>query len=200
MSTHFRPFIALALLLALLSGCATNIKPSQDTNPPPAEKFSHFNRFELKPLQAANAEVAGQQDAMAKIEENIQALLGKRLEALNAKPLNGQTRTLLIEPTITELKFVGGAKRFFAGAMAGSSAVVMKAKFTEKETGKPIANPELYSQASAMGGAWTVGGHDNGMLRRIANWLAVYVLQNYQQAVGGAVNSADTNAASISIE
>jgi PBP1b-binding outer membrane lipoprotein LpoB len=138
-------FITLLMLLALTAGCTTNIKPSVETNPAPAEKFSAFNRFELLPVQAATSEVSNQQAAMKKIEENTQNILGKRLQQLNSKPQTGQPRTLLIEPTVTELKFVSGGKRFWAGAMAGSSAVVLKAKFTEKETGKLIANPEFYS-------------------------------------------------------
>jgi hypothetical protein len=39
---------------------------------------------------------------------------------------------------MTELKFVGGGKRFFAGALAGSSAIVLHAKLAEKATGKVI--------------------------------------------------------------
>jgi hypothetical protein len=193
-------FIPLLVAGAMLGGCTTHIKPSLETNPSPAEKFSAFGRFELRPLQAGSTEVASQGKAMAKIEEHVQEHLGKRLAELNAKPLKAPARTLVIEPTVTELKFVSGAKRFFAGALAGSSAVILKAKFTEKETGKPIANPEFYAKASAMSGAYSVGGNDNGMLGRIANWLAVYVLQNYKQAVGGAVVSADVPASSISLD
>lgn len=197
MPKNHASFFFLALLMLNLTACVTDIKPSTDSNPPPREKFSSFNRFELTPLQAANPEVSEQEAAMSKIEENIQLHLGKRLQTLNAKALTGPTRTLRIEPTITELKFVNGAKRVFTGALSGSSAVVLKAKFTDKESGKLIANPEFYSIASAMGGAYTFGAHDNAMLNRIANWFAVYVFQNYKQAVGGAVNSNDVDASSI---
>lgn len=190
----------LIALLAMATGCVTNINPSTVTNPSPAEKFSSFNRFELLPLQAANSKVAEQKAAMTKIEENIQDRLGQRLQTLNTKPVDGKPRTLVIEPIVTELKFVSGGKRFFAGALAGSSAVVLIAKFTEKESGKQIAHPEFYSRAAAMAGAYSIGGHDNGMLLRIANWFAVYVLQNYKQAVGGSVNSEDIPVSSISID
>jgi hypothetical protein len=196
----FQRFMLLFILLTLTAGCVTNIKPSTETNPSPLEKFSAFNRFELIPLKAANNEVAEQKAAMLKIEENIQDRLGKRLQPLNDKAVNGTTRTLVIEPTVTELKFVSGGKRFFAGAWAGSSAVVLKAKFTEKESGKSIATPEFYSHASAMSGAATFGGNDNAMLVRIANSLAVYVLQNYKQAVGGSVMPSEIEASSIPLD
>jgi hypothetical protein len=36
-----------------------------------------------------------------------------------------------------------------------------------------------------MGGAWSVGGTDNGMLERIADVAQDYLKRNYDQAVGG---------------
>lgn len=181
----------------LMTGCVTNIKPSTPQNPAPAERFSAFNRFEVTPLKSANSEVAAYQDALAKIQENIDDRLKSRLDRWNAKPIDTPPRTLLIEPVITDLKFVGGGKRFFAGAFAGSSAVVMRARFIDKETGLELAYPEFYAHAAAMGGAFSVGGTDNAMLVRIANSLAVYVFSNYRQAVGGPVMPTETEAASI---
>ncbi len=195
-----RSLLGLALVLIVMTGCITQIKPSTEQNPKPAAEFSAFNRFELSALKAGNPEVAEQQDAMAKIQESIAKRLKTRLNAWNSRPVRGETRTLLIEPTITELKFVGGGGRFVGGALAGSSAVVMRAKFTERETGKAIAHPEFYARAAAMGGAYSFGGTDNAMLERIANSLAVYVFTNYKQSVGGPVMPTEVEASSISTD
>ncbi len=186
--------------LFLMTGCVTNIQPGTSQNPAPAENFSAFNRFEVTPLKSANSEVAAYQDALARIQENIDDRLKSRLDRWNAKPLETPTRTLLIEPVITDLKFVGGGQRFVAGAFAGSSAVVMRARFLDKEAGKELAYPEFYAHAAAMGGAFSVGGTDNAMLVRIANSLAVYVFSNYRQAVGGPVMPTETEAASIATD
>jgi hypothetical protein len=51
-----------------------------------------------------------------------------------------------------------------------------------------------------MSGAYSIGGNDNAMLRRIANWFAVYVFNNYKQAVGGPVVSTDVDAATIPLD
>ncbi|MGH8478070.1 MAG: DUF4410 domain-containing protein [Gammaproteobacteria bacterium] len=144
--------------LFLMTGCVTNIQPSTSQNPAPAENFSAFNRFEVAPLKSAQSEGAAYHDALAKIQENIDDRLKARLDGWNAKPLDTPARTLLIEPVITDLKFVGGGQRFFAGAFAGSSAVVMRARFLDKEAGKELAYPEFYAHAAAMGGAFSVGG------------------------------------------
>jgi hypothetical protein len=102
-----------------------------------------------------------------------------------AAPAGAPVRTLLIETTIPEIKFINATSRVWAGAMAGSSAVILRAKISEKETGKRVAEPEFYARAAAMSGAYSIGGADNAMLVRIANRLTDYLLANYSQAVGG---------------
>jgi hypothetical protein len=69
--------------------------------------------------------------------------------------------------------------------MAGSSAVLMTARITEKETGRVVATPLFYARAEAWGGAFTFGVTDNLMLLRIADRLCDYLLANYTEAVGG---------------
>lgn len=80
---------------------------------------------------------------------------------------------------------VRNQERFWAGAFAGSSAVVMQVNFKDAETGNTIAAPTFYQHASAMGGAFSIGGTDNTMLYRIAEIINDYVMRNYENAVGG---------------
>ena len=120
----------------------------------------------------------------------MDARLNAVITAWNLVGAEQAPRTLLIEPTITEIKFINGTARFWAGALAGSSMVVVQTRITEKETGQLIAEPEFYARAAAMAGAWSIGGADNAMLTRIANRVADYVTANYDAAVGG-VTGAD---------
>lgn len=150
--------VAFLLLSALFPGCATHIAPSTETNPRPSETFSNFNRFELAPLQAGSTEVANQRAALNKIGQNLQERLGVRVQQWNNQPADAPIRTLLIEPTVTEMKFVSGAKRVWLGATAGSSAVILKARISDKETGNTVATPEFYSKSSAMGGGLQLRG------------------------------------------
>jgi hypothetical protein len=69
--------------------------------------------------------------------------------------------------------------------LAGSSAVVMRVTYTDEDTGAVIASPDFYQHASAMGGAFSVGGSDNAMLVRVANLITTYTTDNYASAVGG---------------
>jgi hypothetical protein len=52
----------------------------------------------VTPLKSANSEVAAYQDALARIQENIDDRLKSRLDRWNAKPLNTPARDLRIDP------------------------------------------------------------------------------------------------------
>ncbi len=180
---------ALGLLCLALAGCTTNIHPTLTENPPPAQKFSAFQCFELARLAPGDEKVAKQQAAMGKIQENIDASLQPELEQWNQRTCrsDAENRTLLIEPTVSELKFVGAGTRVWVGALGGSSAVLMHARFSDKRSGTVIATPEFYSKSSAMAGAYSFGVNDNAMLVRIAKAFSAYVVNNYNSAVGGPV-------------
>ena len=179
--------VLAAAAAIVVAGCVTKIKSDVTQNPPPAERFSAFTRFELSKV-ALVPPYAGQEAnerALVKIQENVSAKADPLLAGWNAAGANAPARTLVIQPTITEIKFISGGKRFWGGAFAGSSAVILRVTFTEKETGRVIASPEFYSRAAAMGGAWTFGATDNTMLIRIANRFTDYLAANYAAAVGG---------------
>jgi hypothetical protein len=180
----------LPLGVALLgaAGCATHIKTDVVYNPAPAEKFSAFPRIELKRI-ALPPPYAGQEaneKALVKIQDNLSTRMSDALAKWNTAPsTNAAARTLVIEPVISEIKFINATARVWAGPMAGSSAVVLKVRIIEKETGRTIAEPVFFSRAAAWGGAATFGTTDNLMLTRVANRLSDYLLANYDRAVGG---------------
>jgi hypothetical protein len=179
---NFRLFLP-ALLAMACCACVTHIRPVATHNPPPRDALSTFQHFQLQPVVATTQEVSEQAAALSKISGNVQQKLGDTIAAWQNRNQSG--RTLKIEPRITALKFVGGGKRFFAGAMAGSSAVDMHLRLTDAATGEVIADPEFYQRAAATGGAWSIGGTDNGMLVRIATVAQQYLQRNYPSAVGG---------------
>ena len=170
----------------MLGGCATKIKASANTNPPPAERFGNFSRIEIKPalLTTEMASNSANQRALVKIQENLDLNLKTYLQQWNSEK-TGNGRTLVIEPVVEQIKFIGAGARVFAGPLAGSSAVVMKLKITDTATNKIVAYPEFFQRAEAWSGAFTFGVHDNLMLTRTARIASDYVINNYSQAVGG---------------
>jgi hypothetical protein len=181
-------FAIVPLIAVLLSGCVTHINTGVSQNPPPLEKFSAFTHFELDQVSLAPP-YAGQdanERARDKIQENVLQKADPLLGQWHSVNVEGRgVRTLVFTPEIHEIKFISGGARVWAGALAGSSAVILKVTISEKETGKVIATPMFYARAAAMGGAWTFGATDNVMLVRIAGRFTDYMAANYDSAVGG---------------
>jgi hypothetical protein len=180
---------ALGLVAFAATGCATHyIKPSTVENPPPTERLAAFGPFEMTrvALAPAYAGDGANQKAAARIQEYFDQRVGSLVDGWNKNPKAGQApRSMLIEPRIEHLKFIGGGARFWVGPLAGSSAVIMKVKISEKATGRVVAEPEFFQRAAAWSGAFTIGGQDNAMLARIVTLIADYLGRNYQEAVGG---------------
>lgn len=163
------------------------IRPSVERNAPPKVQLDHYVRFELKPavLAPAYAEHEANKKALISVQENIDQRLGAWVAQRNAEPAkDAAPPTLIVEPVIDKVRFISGGKRFWAGAFAGSSQILMKLRLTDAATREVIAEPEFYQHARGMAGAWTVGGADNAMLARIATLAQEYVTANYTALAG----------------
>ncbi|RJF97220.1 hypothetical protein [Noviherbaspirillum saxi] len=180
---------ATAATLVLLAGCATQVKtPTTSVNPAPEMAFSRYNTFTLKPINTTEScdKQHGGDVALNEIQASLDRKLGATINTWNTRKAKGVAeRKLVIEPVCSDAKLVGGAARFWGGALAGSSAIVMKIRYVDQSTGKTIAEPVFYQRAAAMGGAWTMGATDKNMLVRIVDLMTEYTINNYQQAVGG---------------
>jgi hypothetical protein len=176
------------LILAILwlaMGAAAYAEPQ---NPPPMNALAGYDKYELAPIAMGPpyAGDKGKEAAKDKIQGYMTAETGLIMDQWNADAsANTRGQTLLIEPRIEKLKVVSGGARFWAGAFAGDSYVVMKFRFVEQPSGKLLAEPEFYQRAAAMSGAWTFGGQDKDMLHRIVGLANHYLRTNYESAVGG---------------
>ena len=191
-----RRFVLTSLSIALLAPlCAFAggdvvgyVEAREMTNPPPSMSLNAFDRFEIAPI-AMDAPYAGQpanEEAKKRIQANLDERANPLVQGWNGQPAKHATpRTLKIEPSIRHIKFVSGNARFWAGAFAGGSAVLMTMKLTDAQSGQVIAEPEFYQHANKMGAAWSMGGTDKAMLVRIGTLAADYLNANYASAVGG---------------
>lgn len=189
-----KTFAAMLLLLAMPCAFAADQEPPADgaMNPPPTRSFNSYQRFEISPV-VMGAPFAGQksnevakQKLQADLDERVQPLL----QEWNALPAGESPRTLKIVPQIRYIRFITGGKRFFGGAFAGGSSIMLTVTITDAADGTVVAEPDFYQHANAMGAAWSFGATDKTMLIRISNMITEYLRSNYQQAVGGAVSQA----------
>jgi hypothetical protein len=175
----------LLVVLGLAIGVTVRAEPQ---NPPPTSAFTGYDGYELAPL-TMDAPYAGQgpnEKAKAKIQEYLTAETAPIIAKWNEAAAGGtRGQTLQFQPRIEKIKFIGGGARFWAGALAGDSYVVIKVAVKEQPSGALLAEPEFYQRAAAMSGAWTFGAQDNDMLHRIVVLMNHYLEANYPQAVGG---------------
>lgn len=178
----------LPTIAALAALTFTAMANADASNPPPASALGVYKTYELKPLVVSDELKSSEtgQKATAKIQEHIDAKM-KPVIAGWSKMVEGDANghTLVIEPAVSDLRFINGSKRFWAGAFAGKSYVVLKMKLIEQPGDRVIGEPEFYQHSGAMAGAWTMGANDNGMLLRVVDLADEYLSSNYQGAVGG---------------
>jgi len=173
--------IICIFLLLFGQGCATNLRKPSGPPQPAKIKFSTFQGFQMAPVTISQkfAKAEANQKASRKINEVLSDCMHLAFPTLNElEETDSDVSTLLIQPNIEEIKFIGGGARFMVGAMAGSSAVLMKVTYSIKETGEVIAEPEFYRQANAFGGAYSMGTTDNMMLNTIAQDICTYTGAN----------------------
>ncbi len=125
---------------------------------------------ELRPIQST-ARMNGA--AVRKIERGIMVGLQEVLPKFPA--------SVVIEPIVSDLRFESGGKRFWLGAMAGSSRVTVRVRITQ---GGQIFEKSFYQNSGAWKGAWTIGAADNFMLERVAHDAVDYVMQRPWEAPG----------------
>jgi hypothetical protein len=177
-----------APILATFALAVSSMAIAEPQNPPPASAFAGYDGYELAPIAMGPpyAGDEGKEKAKAKIQDHILAETSPIIEQWNKAAVGSSSGlTLIIEPRIEKLKVVSGGARFWAGAFAGDSYVVMKFRIVEQPSGKQLAEPEFYQRAAAMSGAWTFGGQDKDMLNRIVLLANHYLETNYKDAVGG---------------
>lgn len=198
-----KPFATAALFaLATVFACAAHAadaprieepKIEDDArNPPPKAALNAYQRFELSPVAmgAPFTEYDSNKVALEKLQANIDERVKPLVGEWNARTAGEAPRTLKIDPEIGYIRFISGGKRFWGGAFAGASAILLKVKLTDAATGEVVGEPEFYQHANAFGAAWSFGGTDKHMLIRISAMVEDYLKNNYADAVGSAVSVA----------
>lgn len=190
--------LSLAFVHASPAAAADDVKIEEPQiaedarNPPPKVALGSFQRFELAPVAmgAPFTEYKANVVAREKLQANLDERAKPLIEEWNARGAGDAPRTLKIEPEIRYVRFITGGKRFWGGAFAGGSSILLKVRLIDAATGELVAEPDFYQHANAMGAAWSFGGTDKHMLIRVSSMVAEYLKANYDAPVGGAVSVA----------
>jgi ABC-type phosphate transport system substrate-binding protein len=149
--------------------------------PAPSTALSAYGKFELKPMVMSDAvqREAGKVQAAQQLDATVRA----RVEPLLAEwAANGRGgKTLVIQPRVESIRIIGGANRFFAGALAGDSHIDMDLELKDAATGMVIAKPRVSRSSNAMAGGWSVGATDRNLPNYMAEIWRQYLSDSYKK-------------------
>ena len=186
-TTHLLTCCSLLTAAAVICGCASdkagqNAKPETTQETPNANvgykerqyaanpskvKFGEFKSVELKETELpAKENGEGNRKSAKMIDQMLLAGLKSIWPDIKVIPAGGDfskngNRTLQISPQIEHIRIVGPGGRFWLGAMAGGSDLVMHVDYRDSSTGEIIANPDFWKGNNAWSGGWSMGASDN---------------------------------------
>ena len=182
-------FLIALVAIATLTGCASDpgrrerlIKEHSGRLQAPTTPLSSYGKFELKPMQMV-AGVAND-ESKAAVVKDLEQRLQERVQPMfarwNAESGNGAgaSKTIIVQPRVTQLRVVGSATRFFIGAMAGESSITMDLELRDGTTGALVANPGIARSADAFAGGYSVGATDRNLLGYIADSATQYLQEH----------------------
>lgn len=177
-------FVAAALMAAVFSACggggADAVKPEEKSL---AEEkitpISHrYSKLVFDGFTADSQIVADYPTALTECESAaMAAVISKNLFDSVEKKKDGAKYgdALVVKASVLDMRIVGGAARFWAGAMAGTSDMRVQLKFTDAATGS-VVNEKLLSTANNPWGAtWTYGSSDRSMPADMGRIIGEYI-------------------------
>ncbi|MBF0199306.1 MAG: DUF4410 domain-containing protein [Planctomycetes bacterium] len=182
--------ILASLCLLLTSGCSSTEKKAKKVQKalvanPSSVKFGNFKRVELKPTtiakehanNKANKKSAATIDSM--MQDQFRMMFPKAISLKeNQSYSKSAQRTLQVEPHIENIRIISGAARFWVGAMAGNSDIILKVTYRDSSTGQVIANPQFSSKGNAWAGGWSMGASDNQVRDNVVREVMGYTQAN----------------------
>jgi hypothetical protein len=169
---------ALLSSVLLLAACATQIHEQDQTITPSKVKLGQFKRVTIKPIDtSAVPDIADR--ATQRLQESLSKCMAVVFKGIKPFDERATAGGLVIEPIIVDMKKVNVAQRIFFGAMAGSSAALLKVRFVDYGKKDVLAEPVFYAKANAFGGAYSAGATDNDMLSRLPLQACDYGRDNY---------------------
>ena len=146
-----------------------------------------FQIFTLKPATIADiySEGFGNKDVLKNLDHQLSQHLQPQLDEWNQQA--GEGRTLIVQPHIKAVIFIGTTQRILIGG--GRSQFYVTVNFTDAQSGDTIALPEFYQFSNPT--PYTYSANDYAMIRRLGNDIHNYVGNNYPSAIGGGTAPSD---------
>jgi hypothetical protein len=83
--------------------------------------------------------------------------------------------TLIVKTNVPQMRIVGFNARFWGGAFAGNSEMLLEMTFIDKQTGMEMGHKTLSSNVNVMGATWSFGASDRSLPTDMGMIMAAYL-------------------------
>jgi len=173
---------ALVALVASSLGCGGEAaskpaRPAAASGAAPSARggFSQYSAIEYGAVRLA-ASAEQDQESRAAVDRAFRECMVKVPGARPTGSAKAAGKTLLVEPTITQIRKVSTAARIWGGAFAGNSSITVNVVFRDKENSRVVGTQAFGDSANAFAGAWSFGAGDRSMLDEAAQQVCAYLL------------------------
>lgn len=178
-------FIGLALMLVgFLTACGGQSQGTGSETPETAEPFANeapldsaYASVVVAPFEASDEVKNDYSEALDESHSALMAALIKKgsFQQVNKELAGAGDGCLLVQTQVAEMRIVGGAARFWGGAFAGSSNMILDVKLVDAKTQAVVREKRIESSNNAFAAAWTYGSSDRGLPTDMGNIVAEYL-------------------------
>ena len=94
----------------------------------------------------------------------------------NSQPVKGRQGALYVKSKVTSLRIVSGSARFWFGAAAGTSDMVIDLKLIDSKSGSTLKETTLSSANNPFAAVWVGGSSDRSLPMDMGKVVASYIL------------------------
>lgn len=154
--------------------------PGFKNNLPPTIALNQFADIEISPvtMTSKNADSTAGKRARRNIDSELRSALPPIFDEWKQKGANPTKSTLLIKADVPKIRIVPAGARFWGGAFAGRSNMIIKLTLIDKDTNEVIGTPEFYRHSNAFAAAWSGGAADRNVVERTVDLVLDYFEKN----------------------
>jgi curli biogenesis system outer membrane secretion channel CsgG len=174
----------ILMLVAVLAACGGQSQGSQSETPATAEPFANdapldaaYTNIMVAPFDGSDEVKESYPEALDESHSALMAALIKqgRFQQVGKALTGSPDGWLIVETEVPEMRIVSGAARFWGGAFAGSSNMIMNVKLVDAKTQTVVREKRLESGNNAFAAAWTYGSSDRSLPTDMGNIAASYL-------------------------
>ena len=178
-------FVGLAIMLvAIITACGGQSQGTGSDTPETAEPFADealldtaYSSIVVEPYTTTDEIKKDYPDALDESHSALMTALIKKgkFQQVYQEFKGPDDGCLIVQTHVPEVRIVSGAARFWGGAFAGNSNIILDLKLVDAKTQAVVRKKRVESSNNAFAAAWTYGSSDRSLPVDIGNMIAEYI-------------------------